>query len=401
MHMSDQAESLLHVIRSRLAATPRSVWFPLAIFLITRLAIFTVAYISLPIVADNPISPPYHLRGMDNLLVDVLGSRWDTGFYVSIVEEGYRYEGVTFPSVPFFPLLPMAMRALLPVTGDAVTAGILAANLALLGAAIIFFRLVEIRHGQGTADRAVWYLLIFPVSFFGSAIYSESLFLLTAIGALYLARIGRWQAAAAAGFLAGLSRFMGLVVAPLILVEWLLARFRAGKDEPAPWMGILAAAAVPLGTLSYMGYLLIKFGNPLAFIQGSAAWGRVPQSPLDMIAALVSTPETGWWRALAGGQIHLDNWLDFLFVAGFLGLGIVILVRREWAEGVFVLAGSLVALNSGLLMSQRRYMWVLFPVYIVLARWGERVWVDRLVTAVSLALLGLFTVLFANGYWVG
>ena len=53
-------------------------------------------------------------------------------------------------------------------------------------------------------------------------------------------------------------------------------------------------------------------------------------------------------------------------------------------------------------MSQRRYMWVLFPAFILLARWGERVWVDRLVTASSLMLgLGLFTALFANGYWVG
>lgn len=380
---------------------PRAVWVPVVIFAATRLAIFLVAYLSAPILADNPVTPPYHLRGTDNLLVDVLGSRWDTGFYVSIVEEGYRYEGVPLPSVPFFPLLPLAMRALLPVTGDAVIAGILAANLALLGAAILFYRLVAQRYGEDVADRAAWYLLIFPVSFFGSAIYSESLFLLTAVGALVLARRGRWEAAAAAGFLAGLSRFMGLVVAPLLFIEWLQARFRPGEQAPAPWTGVLSAAAVPLGTLAYMGYLLHAFGDPLAFMHGSAAWGRTPQSPVEMVAGLFAVPEGGWWRALAAGQVHLDNWLDFLFVAGFLVLGIVLLIRREWAEGAFVLVGALLPLSSGLLMSQRRYMWVLFPAYILLARWGDRVWVDRLVTAVSLALLALFTALFANGYWVG
>jgi hypothetical protein len=382
------------------AGLPQGARLPLILFLATRLGIALSAYLSGPILVDNPSVPPYHLRGTENLFVDVFGSRWDTGFYVSIVEEGYQYEGVVLPSVPFFPLLPLAMRALQPITGDAVTAGIIAANLALLGAAVLFYRLVDLKWGPETAGRAVWYLLIFPVSFFGSAIYSESLFLLMAIAALLFARQGRWEAAAAAGFLAGLSRFMGLIVAPLLFVEWFVRR-RGPPDERPPWTGILAAASVPLGTLAYMGYLQAAFGDPLAFIRGSAAWGREPGSPLAMIANLFSAPEGGWAAALASGGIHLDNWTDFLFVLVFVILGIVLLVKREWAEGTFVLLGALIPLSSGLWMSQRRYMWVLFPAFILLARWGDRPWVDRTVTAVSLALLGYLTALFANGYWVG
>ena len=57
--------------------------------------------------------------------------------------------------------------------------------------------------------------------------------------------------------------------------------------------------------------------------------------------------------------------------------------------------------SSGLLMSQRRYMWVLFPAFILLARWGEYRWVDRTITAFSLMGLALFTAMFANWYWVG
>jgi hypothetical protein len=52
-------------------------------------------------------------------------------------------------------------------------------------------------------------------------------------------------------------------------------------------------------------------------------------------------------------------------------------------------------------MSQRRYVWILFPAFILLARWGKHPWVDRLITALSLLLLGLFTAMFANWYWVG
>lgn len=72
----------------------------------------------------------------------------------------------------------------------------------------------------------------------------------------------------------------------------------------------------------------------------------------------------------------------------------------KWPEGAVAIVGALVPLSSGLLMSQRRYMWVLFPVFILLARWGDRPWVDHLVTTLSLLGLGLYTALFANGYWV-
>jgi hypothetical protein len=67
---------------------------------------------------------------------------------------------------------------------------------------------------------------------------------------------------------------------------------------------------------------------------------------------------------------------------------------------LLVLLGALIPLSSGLLMSQVRYMWVLFPGFVLLARWGARPGVDRLITTVSLALLVILAALFANGYWV-
>jgi hypothetical protein len=45
-------------------------------------------------------------------------------------------------------------------------------------------------------------------------------------------------------------------------------------------------------------------------------------------------------------------------------------------------------------------MWALFPAFILMARWGERLWVDRLLTVLFLVGLALYTALFANGYWV-
>lgn len=396
--MGSHPDGLMKTGFKRLAAS-RWLWVPAAAFLITRLAIFFVAYLSVPLIQDSTV-PPYHIRP-DNILLDVLGSRWDTGFYLSIATEGYTHTGVELPSTAFFPLLPLFIRLVSTFTGDPLTAGVLVSNSALLLAMVLLYRLVWLEDTEAAASRAVWYMLIFPASLFGSAIYSESLFLLGAIGALYLARKGYWESAGLFGVLTALTRLMGILVMPLLLLEWLQQRrTRPPEERPATWT-VLAGLAVPLGTLAYMLYLNSAFGEPLAFMQASAAWGRTPQSPLVTLLELVQRPAEGWLRGLQAGAIQVDNWIDLLFVLAFTAMGVVLLARRRWPEGVFVLLGALLPFSSGLLMSQRRYMWVLFPAFILLAQWGERPWVDRVINLIFIILLGVFTVMFANWYWVG
>ena len=377
-------------------------WLPTVVFVVTRIGVALAIYLGAILIPESSAPPPYHLRPPDNIFVDALGSRWDTGFYVSIVEEGYILHDVPLPNAAFFPLLPLIMQALTPLVGDELVAGIIISNVALWLAAILFYCLVEMSWGKKVAGRAVWYMLIFPMAFFGSAVYTESLFLLTTIGALYFARRGYWESAALLGIAAALTRFVGLIVAPMLLLEWWM-QWRVARDDVGKrpsLFALLAPISTPLGTGAFMFYLWRKFGDPLAFMEASSAWGRVPQSPLTTIADLFQTPVEGWWNALMAGHIHLDNWIDFSFVIVFLILGLVLLYERRWSEGVFVMLGVIIPFSSGLLMSQRRYMWVLFPVFILLARWGDRPWVDKLVTTVSLIGLAIFTALFANGYWV-
>jgi hypothetical protein len=377
---------------------PRWLWVPLTAFLITRLGVVLVIYLAAPLLPDQTDPPVYHLRGVDNVIVDVLGSRWDSGFYVSIVEEGYRFDGVELPSVAFFPLLPMLMGLAAALGLDPVLAGIAISHLALLGASILFYRWAESGWGEEIAGRAVWYLLIFPASFFGSAVYTESLFLLLAIGALERARRGRWLAAGLLGAASSMTRLHGVVVAVMLVVAWWEER----RESPTtvPGAGVLAGLSAPTGLVLFMSYLWLTFGHPLAFAKAAAAWGRVPKPPLQTMGEVLSTPPGGWVSALFSGHVHVDNWIDFLTVIAFLVMGCVLLAERRWAEGLFVVLGVSLSFGSGLLMSQRRYAWILFPVFVLMARWGERQWVDRAITGFSLLLLALFTALFTNGYWV-
>ena len=119
------------------------------------------------------------------------------------------------------------------------------------------------------------------------------------------------------------------------------------------------------------------------------------------MAELVQAPPGGWVSGLLAGTIHVDNWIDLTAVLAFLLLGCALLAVGRWGEGLFVVLGVSLSFGSGLLMSQRRYMWVLFPVFILLGVWGERPWLDRAVTLLSALGLALCTALFANGYWVG
>jgi len=371
---------------------------PLAAFFLTRLGVAAVAYFAAPIVVDSSV-PPYHMRP-GNTLLDVFGSRWDNGFYLAIAADGYSYRAGEMSSVAFFPLFPLAIRAVSLLTGDPLVAGILISNLALLGAALVLHRLVALGDEATTADRTVWYLLIYPASFFGSAIYSESLFLLTAISALYMARRGRWGVAGAAAYLAGLTRLTGLLLAPVLCVEWLSQR-RANDSRSPPRWGLLAPLGALLGTATFMVFLQVKFGDPLAFAHAAAAWQRTPTSLSATAARLFMRPDGGWGPALLAGRLPLDDWFDLGAALLFVCLGVGLLARRRWSEAVFVLLGAVAALGSGLLMSQRRYMWSLFPAFLQLAEIGNRVWVDRAVWVFSLLGLGLFTALYANWYWVG
>src|SRR5918997_1730026 len=168
-------------------------------------------------------------------------ARWDAAWYLRIAESGYGGGGVR---AAFFPLYPLLVRAGATPFGASPGALLVAAYAvalaAFLGALVLLHRLVSLELGRPLAQPALLLLAVFPAAAFFGAPYSESLFLLLAVGAFYAARTGHWAWAGACAGLASATRSAGLLLLiPLALIWW-SATARRVRD--AAWLLI-----APLG----------------------------------------------------------------------------------------------------------------------------------------------------------
>ena len=127
-------------------------------------------------------------------------ARWDAVWYLRIADSGYTGSE---PRAAFFPLYPLLIRALAAPAGGSPAALLAAAYLIALGAFVaalaLLYRLVELELGRRLARPTLLLLALFPAAVFFGAPYSESVFLLCAVGAFYAARTGRFAWAASGG----------------------------------------------------------------------------------------------------------------------------------------------------------------------------------------------------------
>src|SRR4051794_21303839 len=115
----------------------------------------------------NPLSAERPLINM--------ASRWDSGWLLSVASRGYQINPGHQSNTTCFPLYPLAMRATNwlirgKTQADMFVAGILVSNIALLVALAYLIALARLEFSEAVATRAAWYLLVFPASFYLSAV---------------------------------------------------------------------------------------------------------------------------------------------------------------------------------------------------------------------------------------
>ena len=306
-------------------------------------------------------------------------SHFDGRWYLDIAENGYRLIPGQQCNVAFAPLYPMLMRigGLMAGGSDAafLIAGIVISNLALIVALGYMMALLRLEgYDQTIAARAAWYVLIFPTSFFLSAVYPMSLFMALCAAAFYHARKEQWWIVGPLAALAALSRPDGVLLSAALAVEYFQQRgFSLHRDA-------LSLAAGPAALLAWMAFQWRRFGDPLIFLAVQKQWDYCPITTV----------------------IHSSHAALQLGLPALLGVMSLLAIRRlRPCLTVFAIAMFAVMLSASRFWSITRFVVVLFPAFMVLAIVGRR-WriVDLLYTFISAPLSAFLMTRFALNLWV-
>jgi hypothetical protein len=315
----------------------------------------------------------------------------DVNWYIGIAQHGYDQMpfNVDVPrNWAFFPMFPLVLHLAAQATGEFVITGMVLSHVFFLLALVLLYRLsLLFEMSREDAERSLFYLAVFPTSYFFSLPLPESLFLMLTVASIYFAKSERWWLAGLCGAFASATRTTGVLLLPaLAVLYWEMYRpLRPvrGLRKDGLWIFL-----VPAGLVSFMIYLHVITGNALAFKGAMAAWGRK--------AGFFFSPLIDYLGQPTEIAAHWDfRLLNFLAVVIALICGIVLLKRRRFALATYTILAVLVALSSALLQSQARYAMVVFPVYMTLGMVGRRAMPDQLIRAVFLVLLALMSALFA------
>lgn len=330
---------------------------------------------------------------------------WDTAIYQQIAARGYDYAPDAPSSVAFFPLYPLLMRyadRLVPGPGD-VFASLLVTHLALLAAAFYVFMIVRADASETIAFRTLFFLLLFPSAWFFAAAYPEALLLLGIAGCLYHARRGHWVLAGLFAILAGLTKLTGVLLFVPLLLEMARQRALPGMEraDRRAWLGAVLA---PLGTLGYLGWLQWKFGDFRVFFEAQENWVRGGNRPVFLYGVDRLFGDTSeMLRFYPRGITEFPTFwalYDSALVVLFFIAGVLLWRYVRPAYGALVLAFCLALTFAGNPQSMNRYVAVLFPAFILLARIPSEP-VRNVITLVFTCGLVMETYFFVNALWAG
>ena len=342
----------------------------LGLFALSRIGLILIGVMTQATLGDS---------GIGNIVQ--LGCRWDCGWYHFIAQDGYTMDhGANSPGATayaFFPVLPLLMRAVAAVTGlRLLEAGLLVTNLCFIATLAYLHRYVLLLgYSRGVAMLAVALLCVAPQSFVFSAVYTESVFVLLLIAAMFHLRREDYVRAGIGAALLSATRANGIFFVVFALV-WSIERF-GWRSLLRPWNQAEAYIPIllaPLGLFAWWAYCWSATGD--AFAQVSTVghgWGWVGGFFLENL----------WWY-LQGSPESLFWTISTLclFTASLL-----LLRMRLYAEFAFCLAIFVLTWSGGVPNSMLRYTMILFPIWIAIARHidGRTAW-----TAGVIGILAMF-----------
>lgn len=323
-------------------------------------------------------------------------SSWDAAWYLDIAGRGYAYFDRAQSNLNFYPLYPLAIRVLafpfdnlLPRMGLFQLSGVVISFVSLFASVWLLTNLVVKEEGRPAGVRVVWYLLTFPTAFFLITVYSESLYLFLSLGCFWLMKREKWILAGLAGGLAALTRPVGIVLIVPLVVEYLL------KSRPKRQLLLGSFCFLPIWLLFPL-YTYFKFGDPFIMFKAARSWGRFSPAEFSFVRLENQVNSAFSYSSASFAMMILET------AAVILGIiaSVWLFKNKKYAYAIYTILGNLIPLTSGVLLSQTRYLLVLFPLFIALSSWGRNPVFNKLYLLVSSVMLGINIVLFANGFWV-
>ena len=412
-------------VGARLAALAVEYRVPIAAFVVHLLLVAAGTSIGMAWVAQRPPVPalgylPPNMDGLGRYLVQPLAN-WDGVWYSLLADRAYWSNPIPEEPAPtaFWPLYPLLLRLGHGFTGLSIPlVGVVLSNLAFLFALGFLDRLVRRDYDPAVATRTIWLVSLFPTAFYFSAVYTESLYLLFTVAAIYAGHCRRWGWAAVAGSLAALTRNTGVL---LLLPLGMLLVQNYGWHPRHWWRQAVLLVAIPLTLLVYLVYLGKVWGNPLIGFEAQRLanhWDRYQAWPWQTLAAAVGKLERTWFDLLLAWpswdtvvsfefrQAFMDSrFYDLAITLPFLLLTGYTLWRVRPVYSLYALAVLLVPLTSPShytpLLGMPRYLIVLFPCFIALALLLRNRWALGGVLLISVVQFLVLLIQFSTWFWVG
>ena len=314
---------------------------------------------------------------------------WDAAWYRDIAAFGY---GPRSAALRFFPLTPLLTRLVDPLLpGGAGVALVVVANAAAVAFLALFHRLTwaETRNAAA-ARRAVWLGALAPSAFVLVLGYSESLLLLLTTATFLAVRRDRFWLAVPTGFLAGLARPIGALLALPVAIEALRTRRGAGGGG---WLGAGLATMAPVaGLFSYLLWVQDR-GNGLLAPFRLQYTANLKGETVDPVRAVL-----GALGSIGDGRVGPALHLAWVTVA--VGLCVVAIRRLPLSYGAFAAVALAAALTSRNLDSFERYALGAMPLVMAAALVFDDPRIERPLLVTSALLMTAYATLAFVGVYV-
>ncbi len=324
---------------------------------------------------------------------------------------------LSYAFFPFYPILihlfaiPLSLLGLNPIA-TATLAGVIISALGLLAAMLALYDLTYESLDEDGAMRVVFYLLIFPTSFFFVQVYSEGLFVGLAFGCLAMLKRKHLVLAALLAGAATLTRAVGMMLVIPMAITWIRTHEWYDLDlewdqlyfKRPPWRPIWHALLAFTPLIVYLIWKFSYYGAMFDYVQ-TLYFAR---APLDLAKGFSSWVIT-LYSVVVG---HAPGRPDLLPPGGYrahysielfcAAIGFTAILRGLKTDpelAWFSLAAFLIAFVSGP-PGIHRYLLAAPALFITLARWGKNPVFDRAWTLISLLLMGFFAMLYAFNFWV-